>query len=90
MTSSQSSEVEGARLAPRAGPAKAAEMKVITSTAERVAISQRETRSSRAHSCLSSRGITRSARPHIATFGIQASCYCDVFLPSAPAGWRAW
>ena len=48
----------------------AAEVKVITSTAERVAISQRETRSRRSQAFLSIRGMTRSARPHIATSGI--------------------
>jgi hypothetical protein len=44
----------------------AAEMNVITSTAARVAMSQRETASSRTHSSLLRRGVIRKALPHMA------------------------
>ena len=43
-------------------------MKVMINTAARVEISQREITSSRSHSSLVMRGITRSALPHIAIF----------------------
>jgi hypothetical protein len=54
-------------------PAKVAEVKVMTITAERVAISQRETTSNPSQSSFVIRGMTVSALPHIATFGIPAS-----------------
>jgi hypothetical protein len=49
-------------------PATPAEMNVITSTAPRAAMSQRDTMSRRRHSPWSIRGMTRSAWSHIATF----------------------
>jgi len=42
----------------------------MTITADRVAISHRDTRSRSSQSLLSMRGIALSALPHMATFGI--------------------